>query len=81
MNLRVEHVAGRYYLHPSVDVTREPAYSGDVAECGIIHWEVWADAEQDARGNWTYEWIENYDTEDAARASAHRFADTDAREQ
>ena len=77
-HLRVEHVAGRYYLHPSIDVTQEPAYPGDVAELDIVHWEVWADAKQDAQGNWTFEWIENYHTEEAGRVSAHRLAETDA---
>lgn len=75
MNQRVEHVAGRYSLTPSIDVTQEPTYPGDVAAVGITHWEVWADAKQDARGNWTYEWIENYDTEAEARTAAQRLAD------
>ncbi|WP_321944046.1 hypothetical protein [Paraburkholderia tropica] len=78
MSLRVEHVAGRYYLHPFIDLTQEPVYPGDAAVFGVTHWEVWADAKQDERGTWTCEWIDNYDTEDEARAAAHRLAATDA---
>lgn len=72
---RVVYVAGRYYLAPYVDLTLEPVDPADVAESGIVHWEVWADAKQDARGTWTYEWIENYDTEAEARRAAQRLAD------
>ncbi|MBS0443624.1 MAG: hypothetical protein JSR38_16840 [Proteobacteria bacterium] len=75
--LRVDHIAGRYYVHARVDVTHEPSYPGDVAEFGFVGWEVWACAEQDARGNWTYEWDESFDTEAEAVAAAHRFASSD----
>lgn len=76
--LRFEHVAGRYYVHPSIDVTQEPVFPGDVAEFDITHWDVCADAEQDARGNWTYQWIKSYDTEHAARAAARLLAKAEA---
>lgn len=75
--MRVDHIEGRYSVHPHEDVTREPMFPGDVAEIGIVWWEVWADAKQDARGNWTCDWIDNYDTEAEAVAAAHRLAAAD----
>lgn len=75
--MQVDHIAGRYFVHPRVDVTHEPTYPGDVAEVDIVAWELWADAKQDARGNWTCDWLEDFETEAEAVAEAHRLAAAD----
>ncbi|WP_321944385.1 hypothetical protein [Paraburkholderia tropica] len=75
---QVTHVAGRYYVHPRVDVTREPTWPGDVAGFDIVAWELWADASQDTHGNWACDWLDDYETEAEAVAAARRLADADA---
>ena len=76
--LQVAHIAGCYYVSPRVDVTHEPAYPGDRAEFDVVEWQLWAGAEQDARGQWTCDWVEDYETETEAVAAAYRLAELDA---
>lgn len=78
--LRIEHVAGPYFVHPCEDLTREPEFPGDPAEFGIVHWEVWKNPGKTAHGDWSYDYAEIYETEVEARAVAKRLADADSKQ-